>query len=111
MSWVRSVKTTLWLGGGVHGYNAKDAELMSRCRSCGAEVIWTTTVRGQKHPLDAVPVLDGPWVIRPGVSGPRLVQWSEAQAPDEPRYTSHFQNCPQSKEWSQKNKGKGTRDG
>lgn len=101
------MKTTLWLGGGVHGYNAKEAELMSRCRSCGAEVIWTTTVRGQKHPLDAVPVLDGPWVIRPSESGDRLVQWSEVQDPSEPRYTSHFATCRDSKEWSRKGERNG----
>lgn len=34
------------------GYTAELREPPARCRSCGAEVLWTTTPAGKRSPLD-----------------------------------------------------------
>lgn len=51
------------------------------CRSCGAAIVWRRTARGAALPLSAATIL-----------------WRRAE-----RYAlSHFADCPDSREWSQK---------
>ena len=62
---------------------------MSECRSCGDEIVWMVTPNGKKIPVDAETVSD-----------------REAEVFDRETMTTHFQTCPQSKQW----RGKGDRE-
>lgn len=71
--------------------------LTSRCSSCDAQIVWTTTERGSKMPVDATPTDDGTvavWVEGPVVRSsvisrlaPHLIKGT--------RHKSHFATCPQ----------------
>jgi len=68
---------------------------MSRCRSCGQFITWTTTERGKKMPLDADPYSGGDpsslFVIRSGVA----VAVPPDAFPGEPVFQSHLKTCTQ----------------
>lgn len=58
------------------------SEVVARCRSCGARIVWIETAAGKKMPLDekkATVVLDDGTVVTGRVS--------------------HFATCPQAGEW------------
>ena len=72
---------------------------MSRCRSCGAEILWVRTERGNKMPLDAKPVPgDGRnlFVLRDRNSpeGPLAIAAWGLNPYEDPHYVSHFATCP-----------------
>ncbi len=75
---------------------------MSRCRSCGADVIWVRTERERKMPLDSLPVDStgrNLFVLRDHASseGPlAIAAWGLAHT--EPHYVSHFATCPNADE-------------
>lgn len=69
------------------------AQTMGRCRSCGAPIRWVKTMHGRNHPIDAMPVPDGDWVLRPSAMGTLMVRYTLIQG-DAERYTSHFATCP-----------------
>lgn len=73
---------------------------MSRCRSCGAPVLWIRTAAGRRMPLDA-----DSWWIAPDTEGGELGLNAEGEAvrghslPGEAPgavlvRTSHFATCP-----------------
>lgn len=75
---------------------------MSRCKSCGADIVWVKTVAGKSIPLDAAPVADGNVALD---SGGRAHVYSNPaalfvvdMAGDGPRYRSHFATCPNAAE-------------
>lgn len=75
----------------------------SRCRSCGARIVWATMERSGKHsPFVLDP--DGEWIINhEGVAShqgkaPEFVPPEQCVA----RYKSHFADCPQSGSWRKK---------
>lgn len=86
-----------WAGGKATVRFASDREdLMTKCRSCDAEVVWAKTQAGRKMPLDAQPVegwsdLRGLFVLRDGVA---LGAVTAAPRAGEPVYRSHFATCP-----------------
>jgi len=72
------------------------------CRSCGAPVLWVTTINNKAMPLDPEPVEDGnlfltdegvATVIEPGSL------WDHLPIP---RYVSHFVSCPDRDQWRKK---------
>ena len=72
---------------------------MSKCRSCGAAIIWCKTANGKAMPVDAEPVKDGNLCVTNGV----------AHAPTEadgfgPRFKSHFGECPHAAKHRRANK-------
>ena len=70
---------------------------MSLCRSCGADVLWATTVvTGKAIPLDADPVDDGNVVIRNGSA--HVLSKNNPVRSDETRYRAHWATCPNAKE-------------
>jgi hypothetical protein len=74
---------------------------VSRCRSCGAEIVWAITERGKRMPLDAEPSEAGTFVVRSRVEGERVVLHA-LYAPEAGaglHHTSHFATCPQAGEW------------
>jgi hypothetical protein len=66
------------------------------CRSCGAPLIWASTLKGHAAPFDATPDPKGLWVLEEGYGGGLFAtKAGEADLLDKrPRYTSHFATCP-----------------
>ena len=65
---------------------------MSKCKSCGAEVIWIVTPKGKAMPLDAKG--ENLWLIDGGGAG-------EANTTARPVQVrkSHFATCPDGDAW------------
>ena len=69
---------------------------MSKCRSCGAEIIWIKMRSGKAMPCDATPVN-----YTPDPDGELLVVDKNGntvrgtRGGDESGYVSHFATCPQ----------------
>ena len=77
---------------------------MSRCRSCGAPMLWSLTERGRRMPLDPDPYTGddprGLFVLRTdGERAPLAIAVPPDAFPGEPLYRSHFTTCPQHDEW------------
>jgi hypothetical protein len=75
----------------------------STCRSCGEPIIWVTTERGKKMPLDAEPhperrgqfVFTGPGTVRFGAPGTPIPVGVET-------FVSHFSTCPHAQQHRKK---------
>lgn len=77
----------------------------STCRSCGASIIWATTLKGKAMPCDALPHATGEFYLfrRPAIDG-QFVQAifhktshksvENAKRRGWPKYNSHFSTCP-----------------
>lgn len=65
----------------------------SRCRSCGAPIIWATTGSGKAMPLDRDPVPDGNTLVHNGECVYLTPGLTETLTRDKPRYKSHFATC------------------
>jgi hypothetical protein len=77
---------------------------MSNCRSCGAEVIWTSTRGGKTMPVDAEPHPDGTVALtydplHDGIVVAEVLGPLEAMASDDPLHRSHFATCPHADDW------------
>lgn len=77
---------------------------MSRCRSCGAPVLWTRTENGKAMPVDAEPYAGesprGLFVLRrERGEAPTAVAVPAGAFPNELMYVSHFSTCPNSDDW------------
>lgn len=59
------------------------------CESCGAEILWVTTHKGSKQPLDPKPMQRV--VIRGGIAFSMKT------------YLPHHATCPQADQWRRKN--------
>ena len=75
---------------------------MSKCRSCGAEIIWVPTVSGKNMPCDAKPIpyredIEGGQVIV--TSDGRVVRAKVDLTSDTFGYISHFATCPNADKW------------
>lgn len=71
---------------------------MSRCRSCGADIFFATTVNGKPQPIDARPTAEGNLELenRDGrlfvtVVGPLERLLAEGERP---LYLAHHASCP-----------------
>lgn len=76
---------------------------MSRCKSCGASIVWALTALGKSIPLDPAPVAAGNLVIAGGVLGTpqasvRYLTKGETPPADQARFVSHFSTCPNAAE-------------
>lgn len=63
---------------------------VKRCRSCDGEIIWASTVRGSRIPLNAQ------HTIAYVLEGPRV--GGSPQAIQKRVYVTHFATCPKAKE-------------
>lgn len=77
---------------------------MSRCRSCGAEIVWAITDHGRKMPLDAKPYeggsSNGLFVLLPDAErAPSAIAVPPAAYEGEELHTSHFATCPDAESW------------
>jgi len=79
---------------------------LSKCNSCGADIIWAVSREGNRMPINPDPVVNGNVILteRSGNQPPIATVLKKSQQDDlllalEPRYVSHFATCPQSKQW------------
>lgn len=71
---------------------------MSRCRSCGAAVLWCrAAASGKQMPVDLEPAEDGNLSLSVDLFGARIAV-VDPYAPM-PRHKSHFATCPQADQW------------
>lgn len=68
---------------------------VSRCRSCGAPIVWAVTERGRRMPLDAQPVVAGNIEVSRRPDGAILATVRAEAQGEAQRYVSHFSTCPQ----------------
>lgn len=67
----------------------------SRCRSCGAAILWATTPSNKSMPLDAEPHPEGTIQAVNGEAVTlRFSELAVARAERVPLYRSHFGTCP-----------------
>lgn len=71
----------------------------SKCRSCGASIMWVKTSRGKNMPIDYDKDLEHEFTSVPGDRGPVKEAGRDRQGPTKPswdpdRMTSHFETCP-----------------
>lgn len=71
----------------------------SKCRSCGASIIWCETVNGKRMPVDEDPDPNGKIVLDETVDPPKAAAFTEAADSGADRFTSHFATCVDSKKW------------
>lgn len=70
---------------------------MSKCKSCGANIIWIPTINGKAMPCDAKPI---PYTEDPTgsltlvTSDGRIVRAKADATSDQVGYISHFETCP-----------------
>jgi hypothetical protein len=85
---------------------------VSKCRSCGAPVIWTITEgEGKTMPVDAEPVEDGNIRLEErgqktnmGTPAPTAIyDTTESLFGSSNRYVSHFATCPEATQWRKEN--------
>ncbi len=69
----------------------------AECRSCGEPVIWTTTSKGKRMPVDAEPSSEGTFDLQEDGDTVNAAWAPKGSSPD--LHLSHFSTCPQSKEW------------
>ena len=72
---------------------------MSKCRGCGAEILWIKTFSGKRMPVDAekIPFYAGEGEELFVTAGGAVVHGTRAEAKDEHTYSgyiSHFATCP-----------------
>ena len=72
---------------------------VSRCRSCGAPIVWTITEDGQRMPCDPHPVVGGniriirgPDTTRSKVVGATIDLYDPGDNGD--RHVAHYVTCP-----------------
>ncbi len=68
----------------------------TKCRSCGAPILWAETEKGKNIPIDPTPVQDGNLVLILRKSGlPPITMFADRlDGKGLPRYKSHFATCP-----------------
>lgn len=75
---------------------------MSKCKSCGADIIWLPTEGGKNMPCDAKPI---PYTEDPAgnltlvTNDGRVVKARADLNSDNVGYTSHFATCPDANKW------------
>lgn len=77
---------------------------MSRCRSCGAEIVWALTNTGRRMPVDATPSTIGNLALD-YVDGEAHVAVVSDDRGRVLRFRPHFATCPDAQSWRQRTKG------
>ena len=70
---------------------------MSKCKSCGANIIWIPTVGGKAMPCDAKPIPyteDSTGSLTLVTKDGRVVRAKADMSSDNFGYVSHFATCP-----------------
>jgi hypothetical protein len=87
---------------------APEGAVTAHCRSCGAEIIWTTNVvTGKRMPVDPAPVPGANVVLTAGNDGPRARVLSPAEVGRRTPilgwtaglHLSHFATCADTASW------------
>jgi hypothetical protein len=77
---------------------------MSRCRSCGAQILWAFTPKGKTIPVEVVPSPKGNLRLFRDYNGQgdnrvEYVSGSELNREAGVLYVSHFVTCPNAEAW------------
>jgi hypothetical protein len=79
---------------------------VSRCRSCGAEIVWATTEAGKAMPLDAAPTVEGNVAVtgaeKPVATVLAGLFLEEARSAGRELFMPHHATCPQGRAWRKK---------
>jgi len=67
---------------------------VAQCKSCGARIIWTLTMKGKRMPVDADPVENGNIALVEGENVVTSTVVEPARVPGVLLYVSHFATCP-----------------
>lgn len=69
---------------------------MATCSSCGAEIIFATTVNGKQMPFDPEPSLKGEWELSTGPDEGFCFRPLREKGFDvtQPLYVTHWATCP-----------------
>ena len=71
---------------------------MEPCKFCKAPVIWGTTRKGKRMPLDASPSTNGEFSLSEEERGEKQIRFvHEGDRPSQKVYTSHFKTCTNQK--------------
>jgi hypothetical protein len=81
-----------------------DDRVITQCRSCHADIVWTITEKGKRMPIDAYPVDEGNIRFIPGrpahsVVAPHSLLDELDPADNGDRFLSHFVTCPHADQW------------
>lgn len=82
-------------------------KIMSKCKSCGAEIMWIQTVNGKPMPCDPKPipfVEDKTGSLTLVTKDGRVVRAKADASSDEFGYVSHFATCPNANQHRKKTK-------
>lgn len=82
----------------IHGPTPRtlDDVTISTCRSCEAEIIWVETEKGKRMPIDAEPGPGGRFTLS---DDGKTVAFVHTHMARDDLYSSHFETCPDSKDW------------
>ena len=75
---------------------------MSKCKSCGAKIIWLPTIGGKSMPCDPEPIpyredsLGSMMIV---TNDGRVVRAKIDASSETVGYVSHFATCPDAEEW------------
>jgi hypothetical protein len=71
--------------------------VMTRCKSCRANIFWVEMASGKQMPLNVTPSSQGNIDVVDGVG--HVVSNKQRSLFPSPLYVSHFVTCPDSKKW------------
>lgn len=80
---------------------------VSKCQSCGAEIIWAMTQTNKRTLVDAKPVPNGNiYLVHRGPDQPPLAVHAKFSRPvgEVPKYRSHFASCRDRHKWRGKSR-------
>jgi hypothetical protein len=83
---------------------------MQHCRSCGAKILWATTEKGRRMPVDFSPNEKGNIFLQHRPEREPLAVYATAEQiaafegtlQQHRLFTSHFATCPEAKKWRKK---------
>lgn len=73
--------------------------MADRCRSCQAPIIWAESTTGARIPLDEKPITGPVYTLDKDLLGETVAN-PVRPAPGAEVHRSHFETCPDAKDWS-----------
>jgi hypothetical protein len=74
---------------------------LTRCRSCGEEIVWAMTTAGRAVPINNRPKLGGNIELTYTAGAPPVAHVVKP-VPGKVRFVSHFATCPDASMWKRR---------